>query len=147
MKKCFASIGVLTLTLGLLPVVASAGSVDPVQTYVAECGACHIPFPPDLLPARSWNRLLGNLEEHFGEDASLDPADRKVIASWLESSAADTGGSRRGRWVMRGIRGDQTPLRITQTRTWISAHNEVSPWRWRSEKVKSKANCLACHRR
>lgn len=139
----------LAVALGAALGPGLSGSVlaaDPVKTYVEECGACHVPFPPDLLPARSWNRLTGNLADHFGEDASIDADTRALISGWLDSQAADTGGTRRGRWVMRGVGQGQAPLRITETRTWVRAHDEVSPWRWRSDEVKSKANCLACHR-
>ncbi|NQV99407.1 MAG: cytochrome C, partial [Rhodospirillales bacterium] len=40
-----------------------------------ECGACHMAFQPAFLPAKSWDKMLGELSNHFGEDASL-PADQ-----------------------------------------------------------------------
>lgn len=37
-----------------------------------ECASCDIAFPPSMLPAASWKRMMGELENHFGDDASLD---------------------------------------------------------------------------
>ena len=42
--------------------------------YQQECAACHLAYPPGLLPAASWQRLMSNLPRHFGTDASLDAA-------------------------------------------------------------------------
>ena len=37
-----------------------------------ECSACHMAYPPALLPERSWRKMMLGLERHFGQDASLD---------------------------------------------------------------------------
>ena len=37
--------------------------------YTQECGSCHLAYPPGLLPALSWQRLMGGLDRHFGTDA------------------------------------------------------------------------------
>ncbi len=29
-----------------------------------ECGECHLAFPPQMLPARSWDKLMGDLASH-----------------------------------------------------------------------------------
>ena len=41
-------------------------------TYRDECGSCHVAYPPGLLPAVSWQRLMSDLPRHYGTDASLD---------------------------------------------------------------------------
>ncbi len=49
---------------------------------------------------------------------------------------------------MRGVRDDWTPLRITEIPYWVREHNEEVPnYAWSDPKVKSKANCVACHPR
>jgi len=55
--------------------------------YQHECGACHLAYPPGLLPAASWQRLMANLPRHFGTDASLDAATGPAIANWLTANA------------------------------------------------------------
>ena len=60
--------------------------------------------------------------------------------------AADADGNVKSRWLRR-LKTDETPLRITEMPWWIRAHNEeVSPSAFTNPKVRSKANCIACHR-
>jgi nitrate/TMAO reductase-like tetraheme cytochrome c subunit len=37
------------------------------------------------------------------------------------------------------------PLRISETPYWVRKHHDIAESDWRSAKVKSKANCAACH--
>lgn len=37
----------------------------------SECGSCHLAFAPSMLPARSWQALMGGLQNHFGDDATM----------------------------------------------------------------------------
>ncbi len=116
------------------------------ETVLKECSACHMAFPPALLPARSWRALMAGLDNHFGENAALDEATAKHIADYLVANAADatTGGNRR---VLRGVRPSDTPLRITELPWWMREHRgEVRPSAFKDPRVKSKANCVACHR-
>lgn len=118
---------------------------DPLTTRM--CGTCHLAFSPQMLPARSWEKIMQNLDQHFGKDASLDAESTKKIESYLKSHAADNN------WIkgkfMRGL-GDTTltPIRITETPYWIRKHDKrYLDYTWSNEKVQSKANCLACHPR
>jgi hypothetical protein len=54
---------------------------DPVVKE--ECGSCHLAFPPSMLPASSWKRMMGELTNHFGDDASVDPATARHITNYL----------------------------------------------------------------
>ena len=120
----------------------------PIEDSVVlrECGACHMAFQPEMLPGKSWIRIMDGLSSHFGEDASLDPETVSRIKQYLVKNAADSGWW--GGKFMRGLSKSATPLRITETPYWIREHAEEVPERaWKDPKVKSKANCLACHRR
>jgi hypothetical protein len=110
-------------------------AVPLLPQYKQECAACHVAFPPGLLPAASWQRLMNNLPRHFGTDASLDPATVKTVSSWL---VANAGTSRRVREV-------PPEDRITRSAWFIRKHDEVSAATWRLPAVKSAANCAACH--
>jgi hypothetical protein len=55
--------------------------------YTQECGSCHAPYPPGMLPAASWQRLMNNLPRHFGTDASLAAAEQKTLSEWLLAHA------------------------------------------------------------
>lgn len=110
-----------------------------------ECGSCHLAYPPSMLPAASWQRLMNGLQDHFGEDATVDPATAQKITAYLVDRAADRGGSRHGKRLLRGLPADAAPLRISELPRWVREHREVSSSEWRSKKVRTKANCAACH--
>jgi cytochrome c553 len=103
--------------------------------WQTECGACHVAFPPRLLPAESWRAVMSGLDKHFGTDASLDPAAAREIRAFLEKNA----GSRKYEAAGKPI------LRITETRWFKHEHDEVPVRTWNNPKVKSAANCAACH--
>ena len=110
-------------------------ATDPV--WQSECGSCHIPYPPALLPAASWRILMAQLDRHFGSDASVDPATATAITSFLDRNA--------GRPRRENAGSGTPPVRITETRWFRNEHDEVPARTWRSPAVKSAANCEACH--
>ena len=135
------------LFLSISSVAVADERYGPIQnkTVSDECGACHMAFQPQMLPKRSWIKIMEGLSDHFGEDASLDAKTADEITSYLVENAADS--SWWGGKFMRGIKDHMTPVRITQTPYWIREHKKEVPARtWKTPRVGSKANCLACHR-
>lgn len=114
-----------------------AARMPPLPAYAQECSGCHPAYPPGLLPAASWQRLMANLPRHFGTDASLDPAMTKSLASWLLANAGS------GRRASESAPDD----RITRSAWFVRKHDEVSAAVWKRPAVKSAANCAACHPR
>ena len=114
--------------------------------YKEECASCHMAYPAELLPARSWKKILNSLDKHFGDNATLDPATLHTLSQYLQDNSADGGDSRRGRKILRTITGDNTPLRITETPYIRGKHHEI-PARYitGNPQVKSLSNCVACH--
>ena len=111
------------------------GATPMLPAYRQECGSCHVAYPPKLLPAASWQRLLGGLPQHFGSDASLDAATVKQLATWLETHAG----------APRGIGSAPAQDRITRTAWFVHEHGEVPATIWKRPAVGSAANCTACH--
>lgn len=116
-------------------------------TWAEECSGCHMLYQPGLLPARSWRAMMEGLEDHFGDDATLEPAARDAITAFLEGNAADRVSNRRSAKIARAIPASATPLRFTETRYFQRKHHEIKAAVWQREKVASKANCVACHGR
>ena len=116
---------------------------DPVVRE--ECGSCHLAFPPSMLPASSWKRMMGELDKHFGSDASVTPAAAEQITRYLSENAADTGGRRYGGKLLRGVALASAPQRITELPKWVNEHHDISAKEWKRKEVGSKANCAACH--
>ena len=80
--------------------------------YKMECGSCHMVYPSNLLPSRSWDKMMGSLNKHFGEDASLDDKVKKEIQDYLVKYSADGAPSRRSSKMLNGIIISDAPLRI-----------------------------------
>lgn len=110
-----------------------------------ECGSCHMAFAPSMLPASSWQRMMGNLKNHFGDDATVAPDLAAKIATYLAANAADTGGRRYSGKLLAASSATDAPLRITELPKWVSAHRSVPDWEWKHKDVRTKANCAACH--
>lgn len=106
-------------------------------TYQQECSACHVAYPPQLLPAASWQRIMNGLPKHFGTDASVDAATLKELSGWLAQHAGS------------GKRAAEPPPedRITRSSWFMRKHDEVRAATWKLPTVKSAANCAACHTR
>ena len=129
------------LLTGLLVVFAAhardgaRASAQMLPTYTQECTACHIAYPPGMLPSESWRRLTSTLDRHYGTDASIDTATAARLATWL---AANAGTSRR-------VREAPPEDRITRSAWFARKHHEVAPSVWKRASVKSPSNCNACH--
>lgn len=122
------------LILVMPPLAAWAGDdrVPPVRDplVLKECGECHMAFQPAFLPARSWERLMDTLSDHFGDDATLPPDIVAAIRRTLVAGAGRAGGA--------------TSSRITETRFFRHEHD--FPDRvWKDPKVVTRSNCPACH--
>jgi mono/diheme cytochrome c family protein len=139
----FVVVCVAALLAALAASIAAAESegtrsqVNLLLKYQQECAACHIAFPPGMLPAASWQRILGNLQHHFGIDASLDADSVRQISTWLAANAA------------AGAAAHAAPPedRITRSNWFRQEHAEVPAAVWKRPMIKSASNCAACHTR
>lgn len=128
----------LFMGLALTAHEAMAGSGAPParnDRWQAECGSCHVAYPPRLLPAPAWRRMMAQLDRHFGADASLDAGAAAGIGAFLEQNAASG----------RRAQGPAETLRITDTAWFLREHDKVPAATWKHSAVKSAANCAACH--
>lgn len=140
--------------------------VDAPPAFQAECASCHVAFPPSLLTADDWKRVMRSLDKHYGDNASLDEKARlilegfhvrnaggaKVGAGPSQADAPPVGGSepnlraRGANSVGADRTADKAELpRITKTAWFVREHHEVRQADWTHVKVKTPANCAACH--
>jgi mono/diheme cytochrome c family protein len=136
---------VMTLLYAAAPAFAdnnerAAARLPLLPAYQQECSSCHIAYPPAMLPAASWQRLMNNLPRHFGVDASLDAATVSQISDWLQAHA--TIGAR-----ARGNAAPPPEDRISRSAWFVREHREVAAATWQRPSVKSPSNCAACHTR
>jgi mono/diheme cytochrome c family protein len=140
MKGVTTSITRRALMLALATSSPAAVAADDVwrptdsnSVWQAECGVCHMAFPPALLSRENWRLLMQGLERHFGANASLDATSRDGITSFLERNAGSS----------RGHSADS--LRITETAWFVKKHKN-SVGLIAKGQVKSLADCVVCHK-
>ena len=110
---------------------------DAPPSFKAECGGCHLPFPPALLTAPDWKRVMARLDTHYGDNAGLDETTRREIEGFLVRHAA----------TRSRLSGAGDPPRLTRTEWFLREHRKVPDGIWRDARVKSASNCAACHTR
>lgn len=110
-------------------------SSQTLPLYRQECAACHVAYPPALLPAQSWQRIMQGLSDHYGVDASLDADQIQHIAQWLQGQAGS----------YRKVHGVPAQDRITQSDWFVRKHRKVTREVWRLPSVQGPTQCAACH--
>ena len=129
----------LTLLLGIaLPAFADRLPMptNVPASYKAECASCHMAYQPALLSANDWRKTMAGLKDHFGTDAAVDGKNQQEITNFLERNAGDAS--------KLGSAGE--PPRISQSTRFMRKHREIPAKYWKDPRVKSAANCEACHR-
>ncbi len=125
-----------------------APGVAPVEnpSYLDECGSCHFPYQPGLLPAHSWTKVMAGLEDHFGENAELPAKDAKTLTDYLVKNAADHANYKRSKKIMKTLSPGIAPLRASETPYFIKKHNELSRKMVQDNpEVVSISRCKTCH--
>ena len=124
--------------IGLAGAHADSGPMMPrnvPQAYTQECAACHTAYPPGMLPARSWQRIMSGLDKHYGTDASLDAATVSQLSQWLQTHAG----------TYKRVNEEPPQDRITRSAWFERKHRNIDAAVWKHASVKSAANCAACH--
>ncbi|OGH00683.1 MAG: hypothetical protein A2600_05635 [Candidatus Lambdaproteobacteria bacterium RIFOXYD1_FULL_56_27] len=114
--------------------------------YKEECGSCHFALPANLLPRRSWEKMMTQLEDHFGDDASLEPDEAEQILGYLVSHAAETSLSSASYRLTHSLAPEEAPQRITGLDYWKMRHEEIAEERFKQKPIGNKIHCNACHK-
>lgn len=114
------------------------------QTYREACGKCHLAYQPELMPSGSWQIILNQLDDHFGEEIEVDPDTIKTISEYLKTNSAENSLSKQSKKIMRCL-GKQVPMRITDIPYIRREHHELDPAIFKRQSIGSLANCEACH--
>lgn len=145
-RNFFSTIFVALVVMGVAVPATQAANIDDNPTFDTlfqpakvnakwkqECSGCHIPFPPGLLQAESWIKIMESLDSHFGVDASLTANETREITRFLVNNAST-------RW-----RSSVPPSRISDA-TWFKNVHYLHESFWNRPLVKSPSNCFACHK-
>ena len=114
----------------------------PPSRWTKECGGCHLAYSPALLPARSWERMMEEQAEHFGEDLSLSPNVSKAL---LAEALADRTSTWAAWKLAHSAPQGESPQRITELRFWRRAHEELPPAAFKPPVSQGRHDCESCH--
>ena len=114
------------------------------ESFVKECGSCHTLYPPHFLPKKSWELIMSDLENHFGDDATISEELNKNILAFLVNNSAETSTMKPSFKFLNSIN-NQDIIAMTKTTYWEKTHKEIPKEIFNNKEVKSKANCKACH--
>ena len=113
--------------------------------HIVNCGSCHLPYSPALLPMQSWQRIMDNLEDHFGETVDLSEENKIHILDYMEKYALTEGQP----GVMGQLAADlpaDPPLRITQLPAFLNLHSNAEELLGVDGQDRSLSTCESCHR-
>lgn len=109
-----------------------------------ECKSCHTLYPPYLLPKQSWVKMMNNLENHFGDDASLNEKDKNSIRDYLVRNAAESSTKESAFYILKSMKNTEI-IAVTEMPYWIKRHDDIDKSIFASKEVSAKSNCKACH--
>ena len=116
------------------------------STYLEECGACHLAFPPQLLPESSWSQVMAGLEDHFGEPADLDQETSDHILAYLHKYSLGKNPPSAMSKMARNLPAD-AGLRITELPAFLDAHEPLlEQYEMESFPTGFLTPCADCHR-
>ena len=115
------------------------------SAFVAECASCHTIYPPHLLPRESWSKMMDTLDDHFGDDASLDDKTRVSIREYLLKNAAESSSKESAVYILNSLKEKKDIIAVTQTPYWLARHKNIDKKIFSQKEIKSKSNCKACH--
>lgn len=122
-------------------------TIKPVDNtiYEKECGSCHFAYPAGLLPSSSWNKMMSNLDKHFGDDATVDEKTFQTLVSYLnENSAEKSMNYKRSRKIVKNLNGN-IPDSISKMPYMKKKHEDIKEHLITQKEVKGMFNCTACH--
>ncbi|MCR1809642.1 diheme cytochrome c [Sulfurospirillum sp. hDNRA2] len=102
--------------------------------YQKECASCHFGYQPALLNASGWQKVMGNLKDHFGTDASLSQKEHDAILTYVTQNAGNS-----------KLTQGNTTMRISQSPYFIKEHRRIPERLIDQPEVKSLSQCAACH--
>jgi len=140
MKKTLKFLAAMAVLAGAsLPAFGASPWIVENSATKEECSACHVAYAPGFLPERSWQAIMGNLTDHFGEDASLNDDLRLQITNYLTAM---------GPKEINGLAADLVPLRISELPWFTREHGSRVLNRVAADpNIGTISNCTACHQR
>ena len=111
------------------------------QQYNDLCGSCHFPYQPGLLPGISWEKMMNNLDEHFGQKVKMTDVETRTMRRYLLDNSAGHVNDEISNQILQSLKYYPAPVRITQTPFFVDKHNQLK----NKVKLQNMGQCDLCH--
>jgi len=137
-KKSIAGVGILVLLSGVGFWIYGIFSNIPIQDrnslYAKECASCHFAYPKELYSAKSWQNIMANLDNHYGDSAELDNNISSKILTYLTS----VGQNQKSKTVFGEFEIDGIKESIITNEKFKRVHRHLA-------REDMKSSCIKCH--
>lgn len=111
------------------------------KQYNEVCGRCHFAYQPGLLPAISWEKVMSNMDNHFGQPLQLTKVEQRTMMRYLLDNSAGHVNDEISNKILESLKYNPVPVRITETPYWKYAHRKVE-----ASEIEHRAyQCQQCH--
>ncbi|MCU7833896.1 MAG: diheme cytochrome c [gamma proteobacterium symbiont of Taylorina sp.] len=100
------------------------------------CGSCHFSYQPGLLPGISWEKIMVNLNDHFGQPVKITNVETRTIMRYLLDNSAGHVNDKISNQMLKSLKYNPVPVRITRTPFFINKHNKIK---------NNMGQCEQCH--
>jgi len=87
---------------------------------------------------------MNDLENHFGDDASIDKESNERILSFLLRNSAETS-TTEASWSFLNSINNKDIIAMSSSSYWKDTHKDIPNEFYENKKIRTKANCKACH--
>ena len=106
--------------------------------YTQQCNVCHFAYPPGMLPAGSWKKLLDDMPQHFTGQVMINVDTQEEISQWLQANA--------GTFAL--VNEEPPQNRITKSAWWTKIHmdnKKIPASVWKKPTISKGSSCVTCH--
>lgn len=112
-----------------------------LDQYNDLCGSCHFPYQPGLLPGISWETMMNNIDNHFGQTIKMTDVETRTMRRYLLDNSAGHVNDEISNQILKSLKYNPIPVRITQTPFFMDKHNQLI----NKVKQQNMGQCDRCH--
>ncbi|MCK5648769.1 MAG: cytochrome C [Gammaproteobacteria bacterium] len=111
------------------------------EQYNDLCGTCHFSFQPGLLPGLSWEKVMNNLDNHFGQTLKMTDVEARTMRRYLLDNSAGHVNDEISNQILQSLKYNPVPVRITKTPFFVYKHDRLQ----KKGSIHNIGQCDSCH--
>lgn len=111
------------------------------EQYNDLCGSCHFAFQPGLLPGVSWEKVMSDLDNHFGQTVKMTDVEIRTIRRYLLDNSAGHVNDEISNQILQSLKYNPVPVRITKIPFFVYKHDLLQ----KKDNIQNIGQCDSCH--